>query len=62
MTRHITDTSHRAPGSGRLVHFLALDRGAARSRMWDKMDRDRKEAKTASRVKQFLRIDRGRSA
>ncbi|PTQ70810.1 hypothetical protein [Celeribacter persicus] len=62
MTRHITDTSHRAPGNNRLIHFLALDRGASRARIWDKMDRARKDSKAASRVKQFLRIDRGRSA
>jgi hypothetical protein len=62
MTRHIADTSHRNAGSSRLVHYIAQERAASRSRVWTQMDRARKGPKDASRVKQFLRIDRGLTA
>lgn len=58
MTRHITDSSHRASGNGRLTHYLSLERSASRGRIWDQIDRARKGPKDASRVKQFLRLER----
>ena len=62
MTRHITDKSHHASGNSRVAHYLAHDRASGRSRVWTQMDRARKGPKDASRVKQFLRIDRGINA
>ncbi|SFJ93312.1 hypothetical protein [Celeribacter neptunius] len=62
MTRNIVDTSHRAAGNGRLVHYLSHDRAAGRSRVWEQIDRARKGPKDASRVKQFLRVERGQLA
>ena len=59
MTRHITDTDHGATGNGRLTHYLTIERGKKRAPIWTRMDRARKGSKAASRVKQFLRVDRG---
>ncbi|WP_460272309.1 hypothetical protein [Celeribacter sp. ULVN23_4] len=61
MTRHITDTSRRETGNGRTSHYVPIDRAATRAPTWDKIDRARKAPKDASRVKQFLRIDRGKT-
>ncbi|WP_417263324.1 hypothetical protein [Celeribacter sp.] len=62
MSRHITDRPHRKSDSSRLVQYLSQDRATGRSGVWAKMDRERQSPKGASRVKQFLRIDRGISA
>ncbi|MBW6418650.1 hypothetical protein [Celeribacter sp. PS-C1] len=59
MTRHITDRPHRKSDSSRLVQYLSQDRSNGRSRVWTKMDRERQSPKGLSRIKQFLRIDRG---
>lgn len=59
MSRHIVDKTHGAKDSKRLSHYLTIERDAERNPLWTKMDRTRKGPKDASRVKQFLRVDRG---
>ncbi|AJE46017.1 hypothetical protein [Celeribacter indicus] len=62
MSRHIIDQTHKPAGSARLRHYLAIERASGRSSVWDRLDRSRKGPKDASRVKQFLRVERGQNA
>ncbi|MCA0044158.1 hypothetical protein [Celeribacter litoreus] len=59
MTRHITDKPHSSSGNGRLTHYTEVEKSQKRSATWDKVERAPKEHDDTSRVKQFLRVERG---
>nr|WP_319249421.1 hypothetical protein [uncultured Celeribacter sp.] len=59
MTRHLLDKPHGATRNSRMVHFLTQERAARRNPLWAQLDRKRKGTKDASRVRQFLRVERG---
>ena len=62
MQRHLIDKARGGPGAARLQHYLKFERAQSPDRATLMLQRRLRKSPSATRVKEFLRIDRGQEA